>query len=246
MGKWCLHASSFIFDRIIIKVAGNQDRHKSSDEFNFGPLVSMADLYVFCNEIWPCHIGLRWAIVALWATCLVEKSCLLGTLFGITWQSLMMPNSDPWTPHFHEKFLLWTFIGEPRRRLRSSFGRWLWCLLHDCRRSQNLLSRFLKKINERDGLDTLHETAVWNLRRNERTFWEQNKIVWSKQGKLCLRWTDIQKLPKGTDSTLFMNQLFETLGEMKELAKIELKSSKQNGVNYNNNNNNNNFYILGG
>ena len=27
MGKWCLHASSFIFDRIIIKVAGNQDRH---------------------------------------------------------------------------------------------------------------------------------------------------------------------------------------------------------------------------
>ena len=47
MGKWCLHANSFIFDRIIIKVAGNQDRHKSSDEFDFGPLVSMAHLYVF-------------------------------------------------------------------------------------------------------------------------------------------------------------------------------------------------------
>ena len=46
MGKWCLHASSFIFDRIIIKVAGNQDRHKSSDEFDFG-LVSMAHLFVF-------------------------------------------------------------------------------------------------------------------------------------------------------------------------------------------------------
>ena len=29
MGKWCLHVSSFIFDGIIIKVAGNQDRHKS-------------------------------------------------------------------------------------------------------------------------------------------------------------------------------------------------------------------------
>ena len=69
MGKWCLHASSFIFDRIIIKVAGNQDGYKSSDEFDFGPLVSMAHLYVFLNEIWPCHIGLRWAIVALWATC---------------------------------------------------------------------------------------------------------------------------------------------------------------------------------
>ena len=37
MGKCCLHAGSFIFDWIIIKVAGNQDRHKSSDEFDFGP-----------------------------------------------------------------------------------------------------------------------------------------------------------------------------------------------------------------
>ena len=37
MGKWCLHASLFIFDRIIIKVAGNQDRHKSSVKFDFGP-----------------------------------------------------------------------------------------------------------------------------------------------------------------------------------------------------------------
>ena len=36
-GKCCLHASSFIFYRIIIKVAGNQDRHKSSDEFDFWP-----------------------------------------------------------------------------------------------------------------------------------------------------------------------------------------------------------------
>ena len=36
MGKLCLSASSFIFDRIIIKVAGNQDRHKSSDEFDLG------------------------------------------------------------------------------------------------------------------------------------------------------------------------------------------------------------------
>ena len=36
MGKWCLHASSFNFYRIIIKVAGNQDRHKGSVEFDFG------------------------------------------------------------------------------------------------------------------------------------------------------------------------------------------------------------------
>ena len=38
MGKWCLHASSFIFDRIITKVAGNQERHKSSVEFDFVPI----------------------------------------------------------------------------------------------------------------------------------------------------------------------------------------------------------------
>ena len=37
MGKCCLHASSFIFDRIIIKVADNQDRHKSSGKFGFRP-----------------------------------------------------------------------------------------------------------------------------------------------------------------------------------------------------------------
>ena len=37
MGKLCLHASSFIFYQIIIKVVGNQDRHESSVEFDFGP-----------------------------------------------------------------------------------------------------------------------------------------------------------------------------------------------------------------
>ena len=36
MGKWCLHVSSFIFYRIIVNVAGNQDRHKSSVKFDFG------------------------------------------------------------------------------------------------------------------------------------------------------------------------------------------------------------------
>ena len=36
MGKWCLHASLFIFDWIIIKVVGNQDRHENLVEFDFG------------------------------------------------------------------------------------------------------------------------------------------------------------------------------------------------------------------
>ena len=35
--KCFLHASSFFFDLIIIKVVGNKDRYKSTDEFDFGP-----------------------------------------------------------------------------------------------------------------------------------------------------------------------------------------------------------------
>ena len=73
MGKWCLHASSFIFDQIIIKVAGNQDRHKSLDEFDFRPLVSMAHLYVFLNERMSSSAGLRLAIIALWARTLLTS-----------------------------------------------------------------------------------------------------------------------------------------------------------------------------
>ena len=37
MAKWGLHASSFIFDRIIIKIADNQNKRKSSVEFDFRP-----------------------------------------------------------------------------------------------------------------------------------------------------------------------------------------------------------------
>ena len=37
MGKWCLHANLFIFYQIIIKIAGNQDRHKNLVDFEFGP-----------------------------------------------------------------------------------------------------------------------------------------------------------------------------------------------------------------
>ena len=35
MEKWCLHASTV--DRIFVKLAGNQIRHKISDEFEFWP-----------------------------------------------------------------------------------------------------------------------------------------------------------------------------------------------------------------
>ena len=51
MGKCCLHASSFNFDWIIIKVAGNQDRHKSLDEFDFG----LDQTTHFVLEWWKCY-----------------------------------------------------------------------------------------------------------------------------------------------------------------------------------------------
>ena len=110
MGKWCLHASLFIFDRIMIKVAGNQDRHKSLVKFDLGrirPLIlelfalEWRKFHTFeleylwsqlvnldqivcvaslgwgkgCIMFWvrlTWHIGLRWAIVALWATCVLS------------------------------------------------------------------------------------------------------------------------------------------------------------------------------
>ena len=37
MGKWCLQASLFIFYQIFVKPAGNQYRHKISEEFEFRP-----------------------------------------------------------------------------------------------------------------------------------------------------------------------------------------------------------------
>ena len=37
-------------------------------------------VWIFWNEIWPWHIGLRWVIVALWATCCsipIQRSILI-------------------------------------------------------------------------------------------------------------------------------------------------------------------------
>ena len=65
MGKWCLHASSFSFDRIFIKVAGNQDRHKSLDKFDFEPLVSLAHLCFFSSPQPKAH-KVSYSIVRLW------------------------------------------------------------------------------------------------------------------------------------------------------------------------------------
>ena len=62
MGKCCLHASSFIFDRIILKVAGNQDRHTSSVEFDFA-LNQTTHIGVTCP--WVTKISHFWTWISL-------------------------------------------------------------------------------------------------------------------------------------------------------------------------------------
>ena len=62
MGKWCLYASSFNFNRIIIKVADNQDRHKSSVEFGFG-LNQTTHSGVTCP--WVTKISHFWTWISL-------------------------------------------------------------------------------------------------------------------------------------------------------------------------------------
>ena len=43
-----------LVDRIIIKVAGNQDRHKSSDELDFGPDQTTNFVELLALEWWKC------------------------------------------------------------------------------------------------------------------------------------------------------------------------------------------------
>ena len=62
MGKWFLHASLFIFDQLIRKVAGNQDRHKSSVEFYFGPDLT-THFGVTCR--WVTKISHFWTWISL-------------------------------------------------------------------------------------------------------------------------------------------------------------------------------------
>ena len=60
MGKWCLQASSFSFDRIFVKLAGNQDSHKISDKFEFW-LDRISHFRVTC----PCG-QIKFSIDILW------------------------------------------------------------------------------------------------------------------------------------------------------------------------------------
>ena len=85
MGKWCLHASSFIFDRIIIIVAGNQDRHKSLDEFDFGQirLLTLELLALEWQKFYTFELEYLWSQLANFDQILcvaslgVGKGCLM-------------------------------------------------------------------------------------------------------------------------------------------------------------------------
>ena len=61
MGKWCLHTSSYFWS-VIIKVAGNQDRHKSSVEFDIGPNQT-THFEVTCH--WVMKISHFWTWISL-------------------------------------------------------------------------------------------------------------------------------------------------------------------------------------
>ena len=69
MGKWCLHASSFIFDLILFILAGNEDIHKISDKFEFRPdqTTVLASSFIFDRII--IRTGIKaWmsSILGLW------------------------------------------------------------------------------------------------------------------------------------------------------------------------------------
>ena len=72
MGKWCLHASMFIIDWIFVKLAGNRDRHKISDKFEFWP-DQTCHFGVICSWLLKKAIGnivqgivISFFIISLW------------------------------------------------------------------------------------------------------------------------------------------------------------------------------------
>ena len=63
-------AQSFLIEsssKLLVTRTGIKARTSSISGLRFPWPIYM----FFLNEIWPWHIGLRWAIVALWATCFI-------------------------------------------------------------------------------------------------------------------------------------------------------------------------------
>ena len=94
MEKWCLQASSFIFDPIFVRLVGNQDRHKISDEFEFRP-DQMSHFGVTCpcgrikfskNLFWNLQVQLIFQTLEFFITLFSEtvkpRRLKLGTHVG--------------------------------------------------------------------------------------------------------------------------------------------------------------------
>ena len=130
---WCLHASSFIFDRIIIKfVAGNQERHKNSVELDFGPNQT-THFGVTCP--WVTKLSLFWTWISLkpvgqsWANfmCIIGVGERLhkvlgqiGSKFSFPWQQKAPIDLQwgKWCPPF-----LGCFWSRPFEKTRFDLGR---------------------------------------------------------------------------------------------------------------------------
>ena len=89
MWKWCLQARSFIFDRLFIKLADNQDRHKISDVFEFQP-DWISHLGVTCpwgrfkfsiDLLWNLQVQLTFQMKIYWVPCGCNSSNSVHRLF---------------------------------------------------------------------------------------------------------------------------------------------------------------------
>ena len=125
-GKCCSHASLFIFDQIIIIVAGNQDRYKSSDEFDFGPDQTVQDVGSDCISSWSLLIILLY--FSLWSYLPVNDKILHFWTWislrpvGQSWSSLR-PVGQSWSNFICSI----TGGGERLHNVLRQIGSKLWC-----------------------------------------------------------------------------------------------------------------------
>ena len=96
MGKWSLQASSYISNRIFVRLAGNQVRHKISDEFEFWPnrishfgVTCPCGRINFSIDIWNLQVQLTFQTLEFFVTLFLgtvrPRRLKLGTHLG-SWQ----------------------------------------------------------------------------------------------------------------------------------------------------------------
>ena len=126
--RWhCSGHSPFIFYRIFMKVAHNLSRHKISHVFKIWPEWTIC-FGVTCLDCWKDHIwlsghvGLRWAIVALWAT--------LADLSMVRRPSVVVVRRRP---HFQ--------IGIFLRPVSQSWSDLIWIIIWVGKRQHNVLGQ---------------------------------------------------------------------------------------------------------